>query len=197
MREMIQMVVVLTILSCVSGILLASIESGTKEKIAYQQLKFVKGPAIRSILEGASNDPIVDRFNLKDGEVDRSFFVGVFDGQANTVAFETSGKGYGGDVGLMVGVNLTDDKIVGVGVTTHSETPGVGSRAKTEPAFAAQFKGLPLEDEFKVKTDGGQVDVLSGATLTSRGVSGAVTEAVKIYERLKPQLAEKVKEFSK
>ena len=197
MREMIQMVVVLTIMSCVSGVLLASIESSTKERIAYQQLKFVKGPAIRSILEGASNDPIVDRFNLKDGEVDRSFFVGVFDGQANTVAFETSGKGYGGDVGLMVGVNLTDDKIVGVGVTTHSETPGVGSRAKTEPAFAAQFKDLPLQGEFKVKTDGGQVDVLSGATLTSRGVSGAITEAVKIYEKLKPQLTEKVKEFSK
>ncbi len=197
MREMIQMVVVLTILSCVSGILLASIESGTREQIAYQQLKFVKGPAIRSILEGAANDPIVDRFNLKDGEVDRSFFVGVFDGQANTVAFETSGKGYGGDVGLMVGVNLTDDKIVGVGVTTHSETPGVGSRAKTEPTFTAQFKDLPLEGEFKVKTDGGQVDALSGATLTSRGVSAGVSEAVEIYKRLKSQLAEKAKEYSK
>ena len=156
MREMIQMVVVLTILSCVSGILLASIESGTKEQIAYQQLKFVKGPAILSILEGASNDPIVDRFKLKDGEIERDFFVGVFDGQANTVAFETSGKGYGGDVGLMVGVDLTDGKIVGVGVTTHSETPGVGSRAKDEPELSAQFKGLPLEGEYTVKTDGGR-----------------------------------------
>ena len=84
MREMIQMVVVLTILSCVSGILLAAIESGTKEQIAYQQLKFVKGPAIRSILEGASNDPIVDRFKLKDGEIERDFFVGVFDGAGST-----------------------------------------------------------------------------------------------------------------
>jgi len=196
MREMIQMVVVLTILSCVSGILLASIESGTKEQIAYQQLKFVKGPAIRSILEGAANDPIVDRFNLKDGEVDRSFFVGVFDGQANTVAFETSGKGYGGDVGLMVGVNLTDDQIVGVGVTTHSETPGVGSRAKDEPELAVQFKGLPLEGEFKVKPDGGQVDALSGATITSRAVATGVSEAVEIYKRLKSQLAEKAKEYA-
>jgi len=197
MREMIQMVVVLTILSCVSGILLASIESGTKEQIAYQQLKFVKGPAIRSILEGASNDPIVDRFKLKDGEVERDFFVGVFDGQANTVAFETSGKGYGGDVGLMVGVDLSDGKIVGVGVTTHSETPGVGSRAKDEPELAVQFKGLPLEGEFKVKTDGGEVDALSGATVTSRAVATGVTEAVEIYNRLKSQLDDKAKEYAK
>jgi len=197
MREMIQMVVVLTILSCVSGILLASIESGTKEQIAYQQLKFVKGPAIRSILEGASNDPIVDRFKLKDGEVERDFFVGVFDGQANTVAFETSGKGYGGDVELMVGVDLSDGKIVGVGVTTHSETPGVGSRAKDEPELAVQFKGLPLEGEFKVKTDGGEVDALSGATVTSRAVATGVTEAVEIYNRLKSQLDDKAKEYAK
>lgn len=79
MREMIQMVVVLTVLSCVSGGLLAAIKTNTEERIAYQQLKFVKGPAILAILEGSSNNPITDRFTLKDGEVERSFFVGVFD----------------------------------------------------------------------------------------------------------------------
>jgi electron transport complex protein RnfG len=197
MREMIQMIVVLTILSCISGGLLASIKDGTKEQIEYQQLVFVKGPAIRAILEGSSNDPITDRFKLKDGDVERSFFAGAFEGKTNTVTFETFGKGYGGDIGVMVGVNLDDDKIVGVGVTTHSETPGIGALAKTAPAFSAQFKGMPLKDTFKVKTDGGQVDSLSGATITSRGVSNAVTEAVKIYEKLKPQIADQLKTISK
>lgn len=197
MREMIQMVVVLTLLSSVSGGLLAAIKNNTEERIAYQQLKFVKGPAIRSILEGSSNDPITDRFTLKDGEVQRSFFVGVFDGQPNAVAFETSGKGYGGDVGLMVGVDIVDDTLLGVGVTTHAETPGVGARAKTDPAFAAQFKGMPFEGEFKVMSDGGQVDALSGATITSRAVSSALTDAVDIYERMKPQLAEQLQSFPK
>lgn len=197
MREMIQMVVVLTILSCVSGGLLASIRNGTKEQIEYQQLVFVKGPAIRAILEGSTNDPITDRFKLPDGDTEQSFFVGVFDGKANTVTFETSGKGYGGDIGVMIGVNLDDDKIVGVGVTTHGETPGIGARAKTDAAFSAQFKGMPLKDTFKVKTDGGQVDALSGATITSRGVSAALTDASKTYESLKPQIADKLKSFSK
>ncbi len=127
MREMIQMVVVLTILSCVSGGLLAYIKNGTKEQIEYQQLVFVKGPAIRAILEGSANDPITDRFKIEDGDTERSFFVGVFDGKADTVTFETSGKGFGGDIGVMVGVNIEDDNIVGVGVTTHSETPGIGA----------------------------------------------------------------------
>jgi electron transport complex protein RnfG len=197
MREMIQMVVVLTVLSFVSGGLLAYVKDGTKDKIEFQQLTFVKGPAIKEILKGAANDPITDRFKLKDGDAERSFFVGVFDGKPDTVAFESSGKGYGGDIGLMVGVNLEDGKIVGVGVTTHSETPGLGSRAKTDPTFVAQFPGQPIAETFKVKADGGQVDALSGATFTSRGVAAALTEAGEIYEKLKPQIEDKAKTFSK
>lgn len=197
MREMIQMVVVLTVLSFVSGGLLAYVKDGTKDKIEVQQLTFVKGPAIKAILKGAANDPITDRFKLKDGDTERSFFVGVFDGKPKIVAFESSGKGFGGDLGLMVGVNLEDGKIAGVGVTTHSETPGVGSRAKTDPTFVAQFPGMPIAETFKVKADGGQVDALSGATVTSRGVSAALTEAGKIYEKLKPEIEDKAKTFSK
>lgn len=191
------MVVVLTLLCTFSGGLLAAIRGGTKERIEYQQLKFVKGPAIKAILEGSSNDPIVDRFKIKDGEIERSFFVGVFDGKASAVAFESFGKGFGGDIGLMVGVNIEDDNIIGAGVTTHNETPGVGSRAKTDPGFAAQFKGLSIKDTFKVKTDDGQIDAVSGATITSRGVTVAATEAGKIYKKLKPQIAEKLKKFAK
>lgn len=196
MREMIKMVVVLTLLSTFSGGLLASIRVGTKEKIDYQQLKFVKGPAIRSILEGSSNDPIVDRFKLQDGETEKSFFVGVYDGKANYVAFETYGKGYGGDIGLMVGINTEDDKIVGVSVTTHGETPGMGAKAKDEPTFARQFKGLSISGPFKVRSDGGQIDSISGATITSRGICTAVRDAGEIYERLKPQLTEKMEGFT-
>ncbi len=109
MREMIKMVVVLTILSSFSGGLLASIRNETKERIEYQKLKFVKGPAIKEILKGSENDPIVDRFKIADGKIERSFFIGVFNGEPNTVAFECYGKGFGGDMGVMVGVNIKND----------------------------------------------------------------------------------------
>jgi electron transport complex protein RnfG len=195
MRELIKMIVVLTILCSFSGGLLAAIRNETKDRIENQQLTFVKGPAIMAILEGASNDPIVDRFKIEDQGIERNFFVGVFDGKAGSVAFESSGKGFGGDIGIMVGVNTSDDSIVGVGVTTHSETPGVGSKAKSDPSFVAQFKDKPLVGAFQVKSDGGQVDALSGATVTSRGVSVALTDAGAIYERLKPQIVEKLQVF--
>lgn len=196
MREMIKMVVVLTILSSFSGGLLAAVRNSTKDKIELQQLTFVKGPAIMSILEGASNDPIVDRFKIEHDGGTASFYVGVIDGKADKVAFESAGKGFGGDLGLMVGVNIKEDKIIGVGVTTHSETPGIGSKAKTDPSFTNQFKGMDLIDTFQVKTDGGQVDAITGATITSRGVAFGVTQAGALYKSLKPQIEAKLKEFN-
>jgi len=195
MREMIRLLVVIAVFSAVSGGLLAAIQMGTKDRIEYQQLKFVKGPTIKQILEGASNDPLVDRFKLPDGKRERNFFVGVFDGKANIVALEAFGKGYGGDIGVIVAVNVENDEIVGIGVTTHSETPGVGSRAKTDPSLSDQFQGLPIKEPFKVKADGGQIDALSGATISSRGVCGAVVDSAEIYQRLKKDIVEKLNAF--
>jgi electron transport complex protein RnfG len=198
MREMIKMLVVLTILSTFSGGLLAAINNRTKDKIQLQILEFVKGPAIRKIFEGITNDPITDRFEIKDGETQRSFFVGVFEGEPSAVALEAFGKGgYGGDVGLMVGIDVNEDKLIGVGVTTHSETPGMGARAETDPTFVSQFKGLTLKEPLKVTQDGGTINAISGATLTSRAVCSAAAEAEKVYLDLKPQIVEKLKEFKK
>ena len=193
MREMIKMVLVLTILSTVSGGLLAYVKVGTKERIDNQVLQLVKGPAIRSILKGASNDPVAERFTLPDGEQELDFFVGKFDGQPKAVVFETFGKGYGGDVGLMVAVDVSQNQIYGVEVTTHSETAGLGSRSKDDPAFAAQFKGQPIDKPVQVTADGGSINALSGATITSRAVCAAASEATEIYQRLKPQIEDKLK----
>jgi electron transport complex protein RnfG len=195
MREIIRMITVLTVLCAFSGGLLAALRDGTQEKIENQQLKFVKGPAISDILKGSSNDPIKDRFKIKDGDTERNVFVGKLGGKPEMVAFETSGKGFKGDIGMMVGVNITDDKVVGIGITTHSETPGIGAKAQTDPRFSGQFKGLPLTGEFKIKKEGGQVDAISGATITSRGVADAVSDAAKIYSRIKPAVSDKLNEL--
>ena len=67
----------------------------------------------------------------------------------------------------MIGFDTKTDDLIGIGITTMSETPGVGTRAK-EDAFLKQFKGMKKDTVFKVKADGGQVDAVSGATVTSR-----------------------------
>ncbi len=183
MREIINMVLVLTVLSSFSGGILASVRNKTLVAIENQQLKYQKAPAIKKILEAAENDPLVDRFKVKDGDKDVSVFVGQIDGEYKAVTFEGFGTGFGGVIGVMVGVDIKSEKIIGIGVTTHSETPGIGTRAQTDSSFPEQFSGLEFGDEFKVKGDGGQIDALSGATITSRGVCTAVTKAKKFWER--------------
>ncbi len=192
MNEMVKMVVVLTVLTAFSGGLLAAVKDGTKEKIEMQELKFVKGPAIKAILKGAENDPITDRFKIKDGETEYSIFVGKFNAKANTIALESAATGFGGPVGVMVGINLDRDEVVGVGVTTSSETPGLGARAKSDPSFVAQFAGKTINAPFKVSKDGGQINALSGATITSRAVCLATTNVGAVYKKLKPEIQKKL-----
>jgi Na+-translocating ferredoxin:NAD+ oxidoreductase subunit G len=190
MREMLKLFVVVALFSTIAGGLLATVNGATKKRIELQELTFVKGPAIDQILAGCTNKPLDDRFKLKEGDINIDFFVGEFNGKKNTVAFEVFGKGSQGDIGVMVGVNLDTDKIVGVGITTSSETPGLGSRAK-DPAFTEQFKGMSLTNPIKIKSDGGDVDALSGATITSRGVCAALSKASEIYTQLKDQIISK------
>ncbi len=193
MRELIKMVVVLTVLTAVSGGLLAGVRSATKDRIEFQELTFVKGPVLKQIFRNASNDMIADRFVLPVDEEEVVLFPVIIDGKVRSVAFSASGKGFGGDVGLMVGVDVETGKIFGVGVTTHSETPGIGSRAKSEPDLVNRFAGLSVSQEFKVKSEGGQIDAISGATVTSKGVCDAATNAGQIYGKLEPEIKEKIK----
>jgi electron transport complex protein RnfG len=197
MQEMIKMVVVLTILTSFSGGLLAALKDGTKERIENQELELVKGPALRVILEGASNDVVADRFKVTDNDVERDIFVGVFDGKPNTVAFETEANGFADKIGLIVAFNIDEDKLAGIGVTTHKETPGLGARAKTDTNFSKQFAGLPATDPVKVNQDGGSINALGGATITSRAVCAGTSDAIEIYKKIKPKLVEELKEFSK
>ncbi|MBF0229296.1 MAG: RnfABCDGE type electron transport complex subunit G [Desulfamplus sp.] len=197
MREMINMVVVLTLLSAFSGGLLAAVRTGTKDQIEQQILKFQKAPAIKQILSDVSNDPLQDRFKIIDNEQELTFFVGKHDGKADAITFETSGKGFSGDIGLMVGINIESDEIIGVCVTTHSETPGLGSKAKDDPKFASQFAGMTMDKNLAIKKNGGEIDIISGATITSAGVSLAAQKAQEIYIRLKPEIQKQTAQMAK
>ncbi len=197
MGEMIKMVVVLTVLSVVSGGSLSWLKDFTEPKIENQVMNLVKGPAIRNMLSEAENDPVNDRFKIKDGDVEKNVFVGVFGGTADTVVLESEANGFADKVGLVVAVNMSDDTLRGVAVTTSKETPGLGARAKDDPSFAAQFKGQSISKPFGVTKDGGQISALSGATITSRAVCAGVNKAIEGYNQLKPQLEEKIKSMGK
>jgi len=193
MREMISMIVVLTVLTAVSGGLLAAVKSGTEVQIENQILKFQKAPAIQDIFPEATNDPLAERFTIKTEDIELQIFPTLLSDGSKAIAFETKGGAFGGPIGLMVGINLSTDEIVDVRVTTHAETPGIGTRAKDDLSFVSQFSGLKMDTNFALKGDGGVIDAMSGATVTSKGVSVAAAQAKEIYQKLKPEIVKQMK----
>ncbi len=193
MREMISMVVVLTVMTAVSGGLLAAIKKGTDERIEAAIFKFQLAPAMEQIFGEVKNDPAKEKFTIELDGTKYSFYPAKLENGSTAVAFETKGKGgYGGDVGLMVGINLADDKVVAARVTTHSETPGLGARAKDDAVWISQFSEQSIDMNMKVKADGGDVDAMSGATVTSRAVALAAEQAQMLYKKLKPEIEKQI-----
>ncbi len=95
-------------------------------------------------------------------------------------AVSLSESGYGGEISMMIGINA-DRTISGISITDMSETPGLGDNAK-KTEFTDMFKGLNA-NEAKLTTDDGKIQALSGATITSKAVTGGVQRALKIVEK--------------
>lgn len=192
MKEMISSILVLTLICAVSALLLSGVRSSTSQQIENQQLKYVKGPAIKKVLAGSTNDPISDRVKVKmDDGSELDVFVGIIDGKPK-IAFETQGIGFDGPLNLMVGIDPETETLLGIGVTTHKETPGVGSRITEEP-FEKQFTGLSLNENVSVKADGGVIDAVSGATKSSRGACEAVRHGIELYKNQKDKILAAIK----
>ena len=188
MKEIIKMLVVLSVISGVCGFLLASVKMATEERIEEQVLLNVKGPAVAKVLAGSSNDLIKERKNVEVNGQQIVVFVGKKDGGEWAFAFETSSGGYGGDIGVVVGFEKDRDVLTGVGITTHKETPGLGARAKDDPFFTKQFEGKSISSAIKVKKDDGDIDAISGATVSSRAVCEAVQKAIGLMEEIKSKI---------
>ena len=89
---------------------------------------------------------------------------------------EIASAGFGGEVSLMIGYDETG-AILGVQVVAHSETPGLGAKIE-EKSHLSQYNGK--SGAFAVKKDGGEIDAISGATISSRAVANGVTQATAI-----------------
>jgi len=195
-REIARMLVALTLISLVMGSILSVMKNVLDGPIEYSRLKFVKGPAVMAVFSGYDNDPLRD---VKKGvlleqpagsEVLKSLFPARKEGKCFAVAFEVTGKGYGGLISIMMGVDLQTGHLTGIRVMTHSETPGLGARA-TEPPFYKQFTNLAPKD-VALSGKGGKINAISGATNTSWGVVEAVKEGLELFARSKDKITSAV-----
>lgn len=120
-------------------------------------------------------------------------------GQISGMVLEvTAPDGYSGEIVLLVGI-LADDRIGGVRVVRHRETPGLGDYIEIKKGpWIKQFDGLSLNEapiaQWRVRKDGGRFDYMAGATITPRAVVKAVGKAMQYFEQHKSELLKSAKE---
>lgn len=183
----------LAVVALIGVALLAGTWELTEDQIAEQRRKAVLA-SLNQVLpaERYDNDLQDDSLILHaQGFFHHSKPITVFrarkQGQAVAVIMQmTSGDGYNGDIGLLVGID-TAGKIVGVRVTQHRETPGLGDSIDTRHSdwvlgFNQRSLGDPEAQKWTVKRNGGYFDQFTGATISPRAVVKAVRRALE-YER--------------
>ncbi len=177
-----RMVLVLAGICCVAGLALAGVYEITKEPIAYQKkLDIIR--SLEAVLPGSGIDP--DAFFLEmtreDGEQVKVYRAKGEEGQVAGAAFQVvAPDGYSGKIFIMMGVR-PEGVLGGIEILSHAETPGLGSLIEKEE-WKGLFRGISLETtNFKVKKDGGDIDQITGATISPRAVTGAVEKGLKWF----------------
>jgi electron transport complex protein RnfG len=195
LKEVAKLVFVLTTICFVAALALSQVYEVTKEPIAYQKrLEVLR--AIRAVLPEIDNEPDQDTVHLRLDSTNRgeskevTFFRGRLNGELTGVAFVAqSHEGYGGNIEIMLGVD-PQGTILGVEILSHLETPGLGSKI-TEKPFRRQFIGRRLEDtKWAVRKDGGDIDQITGATISPRAVVKAVEQGLEIYQQNQAKIVE-------
>ena len=107
-------------------------------------------------------------------------------GQLAGYVITTEAKGYGGTIEVMTGITA-DGSVSGVVLLSQNETPGLGANA-TKESFTGQYQQAVPESGFEVIKSGGaadgQIQAMTGATITSQAVTDAVNLAVEKYQTL-------------
>jgi electron transport complex protein RnfG len=182
-RDILKPAAVLLVVCVVVSAALAFTYSITKVTIKERALLEAE-EARREVQEAAERFEILDDFeSLKEGrpelDVVKEAYTGFKGNDATGHVFAVVVKGYGGDLKMTVGIDLSGN-ITGVKIGENSETPGLGSKV-TEDNFLVQFQGINPQNPLKVvKTEGTrpeEIDAVSGATISSRAVVSGVQAA--------------------
>jgi electron transport complex protein RnfG len=164
----------LTLIALAASACLGFVYELTKNPIELSNLN-KKLNAIRQVVPEFNNDPNAEMFRLPAGEGDS---LDIYPAKKDSIvvgyAVNTyTKKGFSGMISIMAGYK-PDGTIISISVLDHKETPGLGTKM-TEPLFKDQFIDKnPSSFALKVKKDGGQVDAITAATISSRAFCDAI-----------------------
>ena len=191
-----KVIAVLVVIAMFSAALLAYVNKVTKGPIEENKKAEMKR-AITIVLKGINTEKVPEvpetvtasdydeNKTLLDSATVKYFKAADDSGKVMGLAFVVKGpNGFSGDFDIMVGVDAATGKIIDTYVLQHKETPGLGDKMAFDP-FKGYFPGRTLQDtKWKVKKDGGDIDALTAATITSRAFTQGVKRALLAYSSL-------------
>ncbi len=167
-KYIVRLAATLLIITAVVAVALAAVNSVTAPAIAKLNAEKVQ-QAIETVLPGGGEK--VDF--PATGTVST-----VYKGE-NGYAVEVGPSGFDNTITMMVGID-NEGKVLGISIVKHTETAGLGAVAAASTsageAFRSQFVGT--SGSVAVSKDGGQLDAITGATITSRAVCAGVNDAL-------------------
>ena len=177
-QGVIKPVVTLVVIASLSAFILGYVHAITLDPIKKakdnQELA-----AIAEVAGGFDNNPFAEKMIIttKNKKHKMTMYPARKNGVLTSVAIKSSSNtGFGGKIEIMAGFNV-DGSIRNFKVISSHETPGLGTKVD-EPKFKEQFKGFyPRRQVLKVKQDGGDIDAVTAATVSSRAVLKALERA--------------------
>ncbi|MBT9175737.1 MAG: Electron transport complex subunit RsxG [Firmicutes bacterium] len=170
MKDVFKLSVTLALICAIAGAALAATYSVTSAVISERK---------QAELQRALGElfPMADKFEETSRD-NITYFLATKDGKLVGAIMQSAGGGYAGPISLLVAVDMAG-AVRGVRITGQRETPGIGDRV-TAPAFLGQFTGKTVRDPLAV---GGDIQAISGATLSVRGVTTGVRNALALFQQ--------------
>lgn len=177
-----RMILVLTLITIMSGGILAGWDMYTKPKVEYHREQALQA-AIAEVLPPYA---FCDVLETDMG----SLYIGKAGDSVTTVgaAFMAIGSGFQGEVRIMVGYTPEKAVLTGIKVLEQIETPGLGTKIVIDPSnkedplwWPAQFKGLSVKPEIVVlknarPTQDNEIQGITGATISSKAVARIIND---------------------
>jgi electron transport complex protein RnfG len=180
MREIVKLILVLTLICGVSASALQIARTQLEERIEQQNDRYIRGPALSRLFKMSPEKILHQKIYFHWEDQEFPVFYILEDGALSGLAIEAAGKGgYGGDIRIMIGIDLKSMTLLGMEIIQHSETPGVGSQIEKE-SFRAQWKNLSGLEELELRQSGGSIQGITGATYSSRAVVNGSNEIIRM-----------------
>lgn len=190
-----KMVLALFLVSAFASASLGIIYALTKDTIN-EARKLQKQNAIKAVLPDFDNDPLANPQKIAiDGDTLYFYSAEESNKWIGTAVETFTNKGFSGKIKLMVSFT-PDGEIYSISVLEHQETPGLGDKIEQEKSldkntgesWSSQFEGKnPGQYKLSVKKDGGDVDAITAATISSRAFCDAVQRAYDGFTKIKQE----------